>query len=647
MNKNSLIDCSAFLLLKGLSPLIRLLPKHCVFALGRTLGDIYYLLDFRHRPLVHANIKTAFGGRMSPCQLRGTVKGFYRAFGQNLMELFLLPLIDKAYTDKYIKLEGKENIDAAFARGKGVILCSMHAGSWELSNIIVAGLGFPYSMFVRDLKFPLLEGLLNRYRSRKGCRIVQRKDEVRELIRLLRANEATGVSADQGGKNGTLVQFFGKPASMSSGAVRLAMKYGASLLPVFINRERGPYLKVFVDKPMEFTGSPARAQDVTENLQRLIRIFEGYIDRFPREYLWSYKVWKYSDQRRILILSDGKTGHLRQSEALAGIAAQEWLARGIRTRTDTVEVRFKSPFAAKFSLLTNIVSGRHICRGCLWCLRRVLEPEAYRELIKNKYDAVISCGSSVAAANYLISRENNSRSLVIMKPWMAALDRFDLVVMPGHDRPPSRRNVVRTEGALNLITDSYLREQAMALESASGLKPGEMYFGLLAGGDAKSFILSPEAVTLASEGLTLAAQGAGARILATSSRRSSVEIEKRLKQSLAGNSLCAFLVIAGEKNYPFAVGGILGLCRVVVVSPESISMVSEAASSGAHVIVFNSPGLSRKHSLFLETLAGKKIISLVEPGQVKAAIETILRENSPARRLDDRGAVALALKRIL
>jgi KDO2-lipid IV(A) lauroyltransferase len=585
---------------------------------------------------------------MSPCQLRRATKDFYRAFGRNFMEMFLIPVMDSAYIKKYVRFEGLENIEKAFAGKKGVIFCSVHAGSWELSNIIAANLGFSYSMFVRGQKLPRLEGLLNQYRVANGCRIIQRKDEVRELIRLLRHNEGTGMSCDQGGKNGTRVMFFGQPASMSSGPVRLAAKYGARLLPVFLTRVRGPYLRIFIDKPLEFSSSGDADRDEADNLQKLVSVFERYIERFPSEYLWAYKSWKYSGQRRVLILSDGRTGHLRQSEALAAIAAEEWLARDIKTEVDTVEVRFKGAFQQKLSLFTNIVSGRHICRGCLWCLRSFLEPDTYRALTGKKYDMVISCGSSTAVVNYLISRENNARSLAIMKPPFSAYDRFDLVVVPGHDNPPARRgNVVRTEGALNLITEAYVKEQAAQLAAQAGLKPGGMYVGLLAGGDAKGFTLSPEAVTQACEGLKRVAQSSGARILSSSSRRSSAEIDRRLKQSLEGNPLCGFLVIANEKNYPFAVGGMLGLCRVVVVSPESISMVSEAASSGCHVVVFNADGLSGKHRAFLNSMAAKKLIRLVDPGQVGAEVERILKENAPARKLDDRAQVARQLKKIL
>ena len=107
------------------------------------------------------------------------------------------------------------------------------------------------------------------------------------------------------------------------------------------------------------------------------------------------------------------------------------------------------------------------------------------------------------------------------------------------------------------------------------------------------------------------------------------------------------MVIANEKNIPSAVGGILGLSSVAVVSPESISMISEAANSGKYVVVFQQPGLGRRHRLFLENLEAKKIIYLCAVDKLAGEITRLLREKPAVRKTEDNAAVRAAIGKLI
>jgi len=71
---------------------------------------------------------------------------------------------------------------------------------------------------------------------------------LRELIEALESNQSIGMTVDQGGKNGEIVKFFGKSASFSTGAVKLALRYDCAIIPVFYTRIKGPYTKVILDQ---------------------------------------------------------------------------------------------------------------------------------------------------------------------------------------------------------------------------------------------------------------------------------------------------------------------------------------------------------------------------------------------------------------
>ena len=648
MSKNSIIDYCSCILFRLFGPLIRNLPLRVSLFLGRRIGELFYYFDLKHKTIVYSNLKTAFGARLSPAQISNLAKEFYRAYGQNLIEIFFIPLVDKAYLDKYISIEGLNFITEGFNRGNGLILLVIHAGSWELSNIICANLGFPFHLFIRNQRYPQLNQLLNLYRSQKGCKIIQRQNQISQLIEALKNNEAVGMTADQGGKAGTLVKFLGKDASMPSGAIRLALKYDATLIPAFYRRTNGPYIKLIIAPPFQLKKTGNKDKDIQGNLKEVIHIFEDYILQYPHEYLWLYKIWKYTKDKKVLILNDGKTGHLRQAQAAGKVVSKYLEDKGINTYVDTVEVKFKNQFSRYALTFSSCLSGKYNCQGCLWCLRAFLEEGIYKQLIRLKPDIIISCGSSLAPINFILSRENMSKSIVIMRPSLLSTKRFDLVIMPKHDRPPKRKNVAVTAGALNLIDEDYLKEQSDRLLRSSVLsrRLSDFCLGLFIGGDTKNFRLKSATILEVIKQIKSISEKWSADILVSTSRRTSREIEDLLKQEFQDYPRCKLLIIANEKNIPEAVGGILALAQMVIVSPESISMVSEAAASGRNIIVFKSR-VNRRHNDFLNYMAKQKYIFLCRTSQISSVIDG-LREKSPEINiLRDRLVVCDALKRII
>jgi mitochondrial fission protein ELM1 len=141
-------------------------------------------------------------------------------------------------------------------------------------------------------------------------------------------------------------------------------------------------------------------------------------------------------------------------------------------------------------------------------------------------------------------------------------------------------------------------------------------------------------------------------VLATTSRRTSVGIEDIIKARLGAFDDCRMLVIANQDNPPGTVEKILASSSTIIVSGESVSMVSEAASSGKRVLVFL-PRARRRDSLawpwqarhvrFLKNLEGGGFIILCRPQDIESAFY----DKRPLRRLDDNSLVYEAVKRII
>lgn len=624
-----------------------------------------YLFDRRHRGNAYANIRKTVSDNLDCASSARITRKSYQAFGQNLIEISFIPRINKQYLQKYIHIENKDYIREAFNRGKGVIFLIVHEGNWELSNIICANLGFPFILFVRDQGFPRLNALLNAYRLKQGAKIIHKNTGVRQLIEVLKRNQSIGMTVDQGGKGGQLVNFFGKEASMSTGAVKLALKYDCAIIPAFYTRVKGPYTKAILDQVFTATRSADPQSDLRQNLQRLISIYEKYIRQYPYEYLWTYKIYKYGKEREVLILSDTKTGHLRQSEGAAKLVSQQLTARGIKTHLSVQEVKFCWPLSAFILSWVSRFSGKYQGRGNgMRYLRYALTPESWQGLMSFKPDIIISAGGSISAVNYLLAKENQAKSVVLMRPANLSLKKFNLAIIPRHDIPCSpwlclkegkpwprgqRSNVVITEGALNLIDAEYLSQKTKRLEQ-SGLFRSPLLnpcIGVLIGGNSKRFSLGPEVIMGLAGEIKKSAEGLNADILISTSRRSCSEVEEVIKNEFTNYARCKLLVIARQNNNPDVVGGILGSSSLIVSSPESISMISEAVCAEKYVVVFNSGNLSAKHRRFLKNYQDKGYIYLEQIKDLSLCINQLLRNKPQVNSPKDNLKVIEGLNKIL
>ncbi len=384
----------------------------------------------------------------------------------------------------------------------------------------------------------------------------------------------------------------------------------------------------------------------------------------------------------ILVLNDGKAGHLNQAKAVAKIIKKvacdnnlnrqfsQWypphtflyhqqrkIAEGAgadELEIKTVEVKFKNGFCRTL-LATCSIFANPDCRGCLRCLRFCLKKDSFAELMQLPANIIVSAGSSLSSVNLFFSYKNNARSVVLMKPSFLNLDRFDLVIVPEHDRVKPKDNVLLTKIAPNLIDREYLQEQADILNTQYAIRNTQYEtkgptIGVLIGGDTPKYRLTTELMNKIVSQLKETAGNLDCRILVTTSRRTPQAVEKLLKDNLTNFEPCKLLVVANEKNIPEAIGGILGLSDIIVVSGESISMVSEAVSAGKDVLVFKPEKKVRapsKQERFLEKLEREEILKIIQPESLSLKIEKAWKERPKRFKIQDKELIYQAVSRLL
>ncbi len=638
---------------------IRCLPNRFALWIGKGIGMFAYYFDIKHKSRAYANLKIAFADQKSPNEIKQITKSLFKNYGQNLIELFRMPLLTPKKFDQVVTVEGKDHVSDALKKGKGAIILAMHFGSWELASLSCAMLGYPYKMFVKpQKKHSRLDDLLNSYRECGGSVLISRGSGTRDFVRSLKNNEVIGMVVDQGGRDGVGIPFLGRQATMSVGAIRMGLKLGVPICFSAIIRQQGTHHKMVIHEPFELENTGDIEADVVSNLKKVSRLMEYYIHKYPSEYMWFYKIWKYSKEANITVLSDGKTGHLRQSESTAKMIEKALAERNIKAATEVIKVMFQSKFKSRLFSVLSVLSHPFVYQGRLECLKWFLAEEFLREVARMKTDFIVSCGSSVAAVNNLLSRDSGAKSIAVLKPGLLSYGRFDLVVLPQHDEPKNKKGknlFAITYAAPNLVMSEYLKEQSDGLLNRfSHLKDNlRPKIGLFIGGNAKSVFLSQPQMKILVRQIKEVLNEINMDILITTSRRTPARIEGLLIKEFKKHASCPLLIVANQENIPEAVGGILGLSDIVVVSGDSLSMISESASSGKSTIVFLPQMKAKvlkgenKYEAFTERLNAQGFVLSSSVNHLGQSIYDVAKGKIQTKKIDDNAVIFEAVRKII
>jgi len=125
-------------------------------------------------------------------------------------------------------------------------------------------------------------------------------------------------------------------------------------------------------------------------------------------------------------------------------------------------------------------------------------------------------------------------------------------------------------------------------------------------------------------------------------------VAQTVREYFGKDPRCRLVVIASEHNPEGAMGGIFFWSDVLVVSGDSISMVSEACASGKPVVVFepHTKNAPNKVQRFLDLLAAKHYIDRVKPNGLLSVLEDVMSGRSERPVLDPRPRIIEALKKL-
>jgi mitochondrial fission protein ELM1 len=205
----------------------------------------------------------------------------------------------------------------------------------------------------------------------------------------------------------------------------------------------------------------------------------------------------------------------------------------------------------------------------------------------------IGCGG-MAGAVLAALRRHSMRVVQIQNPRMA-INRFDLVIANTHDELTGP-NVIVTRTALHRVTDARLAAEAEIWRERLAPYPRPLVAVLLGGSNGRYRLDRDAGARLATDLATMA-QRDKVGIVVTPSRRTDPAVTDLIRTALAptGGWVWDF---EGENPY----FGMLALADLIIVTQDSVSMISEAAATAAPVMFASLPGHWQRQGLFLKPL---------------------------------------------
>lgn len=220
-------------------------------------------------------------------------------------------------------------------------------------------------------------------------------------------------------------------------------------------------------------------------------------------------------------------------------------------------------------------------------------------------DLLIASGrKSIAASRYIKKASKGKTFTVQIQDPRTSPKEFDLVAVPAHDRMRSK-NVIVTTATPNRISEEKLAKAKKDFTSLSEIKSPRI--AVLIGGKSKTHRLNPEICNKLSDQLSRLNAG----LMVTASRRTGSENRKTIEEGLKNAD--AYIWEGSGKNPYF---GFLAWADYIIVTADSASMLSEAASTGKPTYMIDmeggSPKFNRLHQNLIDHGAIRKFEGKLE-----------------------------------
>jgi len=257
------------------------LSSNLGFIIGKTFGPL-----FRSKSLIIKNLEKA-GIKESQTKIASNVLGNY---GRIFAEYVHLKNFKNNKLKKFISIEGNKYLEEIKNQKKKAVFVSGHFNNFELMAMQIEKSGIDCAAIYRPLNNPFLNNIMEKIRKRDICKLQIKKGRAgtREILSNIKKGRSIAVMIDQRVREGEKISFFKHPATTTTIPAQLIKKYGFVVVPIYIERNKKNFFKMYVSKPITINNT----KTINEITTFLNNVLEKMILKNVDQWIWTHNRWK-------------------------------------------------------------------------------------------------------------------------------------------------------------------------------------------------------------------------------------------------------------------------------------------------------------------------------------------------------------------
>ncbi len=268
------------------SILTSIFPRNFCYLFARFISAVHYYFSKKDRGTVFYNLSPVVEDKR---KLKRCVQEVFINFAYYLVDFFRYSKLNKDFIKKYVRIEGRENLDKALAEGKGVIVLTGHLGNYELAGAVLSLLGYPLSVVALSHEDKRINRFFDNQRQRVGMKVIPTGTTIRSCFSALKQGDMLALLGDRDFSGaGVKLKILSKYAYFPRGIAFFALKTKAPIIPIFLVRKDKRSYHLVCEKPITYD---KEQQDEVAIIKKCNVVLERYIKEYPQQWYMFQKWW--------------------------------------------------------------------------------------------------------------------------------------------------------------------------------------------------------------------------------------------------------------------------------------------------------------------------------------------------------------------
>ena len=255
-------------------------------------GYIFLLIGpiFRSNKIILKNLDIAFP-KINSNEKKLILRKMWFNYGQIFSEYIFIKNF-RYSKNFYKKISATNNkvLEKIRSDNEPVIFVSGHFSNFELMAQYIEKSGINLAAVYRPLNNNFLNPLMEKIRMKYICKNQVKKgiSGTKSLLKFFKDKTSIALMIDQRVSEGIKIDFFNKPAFTTTIPAQFVRKFGAKIVPIYIERNKDNEFNLVIHEPLIFNKSES-IENITRHLNKVL---EKMISQNPNQWIWTHDRWK-------------------------------------------------------------------------------------------------------------------------------------------------------------------------------------------------------------------------------------------------------------------------------------------------------------------------------------------------------------------